>query len=93
MSIGEEECKGERPDEEAFPLLRRLSNINFVGNVEGRDVFAGMVDVIVTDGFTGNVMLKPEGLTEAMLSMIKRELSISAMTKAGAVLVKPAFKH
>jgi phosphate acyltransferase len=94
MSIGEEEAKGNDLTKEAFPLLRRLSNINFVGNVEGRDVFAGMVDVIVTDGFTGNVMLKlSEGLTEAMLSMIKRELSISAMTKAGAVLVKPAFKN
>jgi len=42
---------------EAFPLLRKLSNLNFVGNVEGRDVFSGAVDVIVTDGFTGNVML------------------------------------
>jgi len=94
MSIGEEEAKGNDLTKEAFPLLRSLSNINFVGNVEGRDVFAGMVDVIVTDGFTGNVMLKlSEGLTEAMLSMIKRELSISAMTKAGAVLVKPAFRN
>ena len=94
MSIGEEEAKGNDLTKEAFPLLRKLSNINFVGNVEGRDVFSGMVDVIVTDGFTGNVMLKlSEGLTEAMLSMIKRELSISAMTKAGAVLVKPAFRN
>jgi len=94
MSIGEEEAKGNDLTKEAFPLLRRLSSINFVGNVEGRDVFAGMVDVIVTDGFTGNVMLKlSEGLTEAMLSMIKRELSVSAMTKAGAVLVKPAFRN
>ena len=94
MSIGEEEAKGNDLTKEAFPLLRRLTNINFVGNVEGRDVFAGMVDVIVTDGFTGNVMLKlSEGLTEAMISMIKRELSISAMTKAGAVLVKPAFRN
>lgn len=94
MSIGEEEAKGNDLTKEAFPLLRQLSNINFVGNVEGRDVFAGMVDVIVTDGFTGNVMLKlSEGLTEAMLSMIKRELSISAMSKAGAVLVKPAFRN
>jgi glycerol-3-phosphate acyltransferase PlsX len=94
MSIGEEEAKGNDLTKEAFPLLRQLSNINFVGNVEGRDVFSGMVDVTVTDGFTGNVMLKlSEGLTEAMLSMIKRELSISAMTKAGAVLVKPAFRN
>jgi fatty acid/phospholipid synthesis protein PlsX len=93
MSIGEEEAKGNDLTKEAFPLLRQLSNINFVGNVEGRDVFAGDVDVIVTDGFTGNVMLKlSEGLTEAVLAMLKRELTATAVTKAGAVLAKPAFR-
>jgi glycerol-3-phosphate acyltransferase PlsX len=93
MSIGEEEAKGNDLTKEAFPLLRQLSNINFVGNVEGRDVFAGDVDVIVTDGFTGNVMLKlSEGLTEAVLEMLKRELTATAVTKAGAVLAKPAFR-
>lgn len=94
MSIGEEEAKGNDLTKEAFPLLRELSGINFVGNVEGRDLFSGAVDVIVTDGFTGNVMLKlAEGLTDAMLSMIKRELTSSAVTKAGAVLAKPAFQN
>jgi glycerol-3-phosphate acyltransferase PlsX len=94
MSIGEEEMKGNDLTKEAFPLLRSLPNLNFVGNVEGRDVFTGAVDVIVTDGFTGNVMLKlSEGLTDAMLSMIKRELTASAVTKAGAMLAKPAFRN
>ena len=94
MSIGEEEAKGNDLTKEAFPLLRELSGINFVGNVEGRDVFTGQVDVIVTDGFTGNVMLKlSEGLQEAVISMIKRELSASAITKAGAVLARPAFQN
>ncbi|MFN2530985.1 MAG: phosphate acyltransferase PlsX [Pyrinomonadaceae bacterium] len=94
MSIGEEEAKGNDLTKEALPLLRQLNNLNFLGNVEGRDVFSGMVDVIVTDGFTGNVMLKlSEGLTEAMLSMLKRELTSSAVTKAGAVLAKPAFRN
>lgn len=94
MSIGEEEAKGNDLTKEAFPLLRALPNLNFVGNVEGRDVFTGEVDVIVTDGFTGNVMLKlSEGLTDAMLSMIKRELTASAVTKAGAMLAKPAFRN
>ncbi len=94
MSIGEEEAKGNDLTKEAFPLLRSLRNLNFVGNVEGRDVFTGAVDVIVTDGFTGNVMLKlSEGLTDAMLSMIKRELTASAVTKAGAMLAKPAFRN
>jgi glycerol-3-phosphate acyltransferase PlsX len=94
MSIGEEEVKGNDLTKEAFPLLRELNSLNFVGNVEGRDVFAGEVDVIVTDGFTGNVMLKlSEGLTEAVVHMIKRELRASAITKAGAMLAKPAFQN
>jgi len=94
MSIGEEEAKGNDLTKEAFPLLRGLSSLNFVGNVEGRDVFSGEFDVIVTDGFTGNVMLKlSEGLQDAVLTLIKRELSASAITKAGAVLARPAFKN
>jgi glycerol-3-phosphate acyltransferase PlsX len=94
MSIGEEEAKGNDLTKEAFPLLRAMKSLNFMGNVEGRDLFSGAVDVIVTDGFTGNVMLKlSEGLTDAMLSMIKRELTASAVTKAGAVLAKPAFRN
>ena len=94
MSIGEEEAKGNDLTKEAFPLMRDLTSLNFVGNVEGRDVFTGAVDVIVTDGFTGNVMLKlSEGLTDAMLSMIRRELSSSAITKAGAMLARPAFRN
>jgi phosphate acyltransferase len=94
MSIGEEEAKGSALTKEAFPLMRELSSLNFVGNVEGRDVFTGEVDVIVTDGFTGNVMLKlSEGLQEAVISLIRRELSASAITKAGAVLARPAFQR
>jgi glycerol-3-phosphate acyltransferase PlsX len=94
MSIGEEEAKGSELTKEAFPLLRELSSLNFVGNVEGRDVFSGTVDVVVTDGFTGNVMLKlSEGLQDALLSLIRRELSASAITKAGAVLARPAFQR
>lgn len=93
MSIGEEEAKGNELTKEAFPLMRDLGSLNFVGNVEGRDVFTGQVDVIVTDGFTGNVMLKlSEGLQDAVLSLIRRELSASTITKAGAVLARPAFR-
>jgi glycerol-3-phosphate acyltransferase PlsX len=94
MSIGEEEAKGNDLTKEAFPLMRDLTSLNFVGNVEGRDVFTGGVDVIVTDGFTGNVMLKlSEGLQDAVLSLIKRELSATAITKAGAMLARPAFRN
>ncbi|MFL6228891.1 MAG: phosphate acyltransferase PlsX [Pyrinomonadaceae bacterium] len=94
MSIGEEEAKGNELTKEAFPILRDLSSLNFVGNVEGRDVFAGTVDVVVTDGFTGNVILKlSEGLQDAVLTLIRRELSASAISKAGAVLARPAFQR
>ncbi|HEV2863168.1 MAG TPA: phosphate acyltransferase PlsX [Pyrinomonadaceae bacterium] len=94
MSIGEEEAKGNDLTKETFPLLRELTSLNFVGNVEGRDVFTGKVDVIVTDGFTGNVMLKlSEGLQAAFITMIKRELSASVITKTGAVLARPAFQN
>src|SRR5215208_6098236 len=94
MSIGEEEAKGNDLTKEAFPLLRELSSLNFVGNVEGRDVFSGQVDVIVTDGFTGNVILKlSEGLQDAVVTLIKRELSASVITKTGAVLARPAFQN
>ncbi len=94
MSIGEEEAKGNDLTKEAFPLMRDLASLNFVGNVEGRDVFTGTVDVIVTDGFTGNVVLKlSEGLSDAVISMIKRELISSAITKAGAMLARPAFQR
>ena len=94
MSIGEEEAKGNDLTKEAFPLMRDLRSLNFVGNVEGRDVFTGQVDVIVTDGFTGNVILKlAEGLQGAVISMIKRELSASVITKTGAVLARPAFQN
>ena len=94
MSIGEEEAKGNDLTKEAFPLMRDLQSLNFVGNVEGRDVFTGQVDVIVTDGFTGNVILKlSEGLQDAVVTLIKRELSASVITKTGAVLARPAFQN
>lgn len=94
MSIGEEAGKGNELTKETFALLRDHQNLNFVGNVEGRDVFTGAIDVIVTDGFTGNVMLKlSEGLSEAMLALIRRELKTTAISQAGAMLARPAFRR
>ena len=93
MSIGEEEAKGNDLTKEAFPLLRELTSLNFMGNVEGRDVFSGAVDVIVTDGFTGNVMLKlSEGLTEAMLSKCNPLTVLSTASLNSIVAVEPAAK-
>jgi glycerol-3-phosphate acyltransferase PlsX len=92
LSIGEEEVKGNDLTKEAFKLLKD-SHLNFIGNIEGRNIFTGQADVIVCDGFTGNVVLKVgEGLMETMMRLLKNELKSSFQTKAGALLSRPAFK-
>jgi phosphate acyltransferase len=92
LSIGEEEVKGNDLTKEAFKLLKS-SSLNFVGNVEGRDMYTGQVDVVVCDGFTGNVALKvSEGVFEFIMLLLKHELKASFQTKAGAVLTRPAFQ-
>jgi glycerol-3-phosphate acyltransferase PlsX len=91
MSIGEEEGKGTDLTREVFKALK-TTGLNFVGNVEGRDVFNGSVDVVVCDGFVGNVLLKSaESLAELMSNMLREELSRSARTRLGYLLSKPAF--
>lgn len=92
LSIGEEEVKGNDLTKETHKLLK-TSNLRFVGNVEGRGIFSGDVDVIVCDGFTGNVVLKvSEGIIETVVALLKNELQSSLQTKAGALLVRPAFQ-
>ncbi len=92
MSIGEEEAKGNDLTKEALQLLK-AAPINFIGNVEGRDIYTGEVDVIVCDGFTGNVILKTsEGLIEAMMGLLKTELGQTILTQAGALLSRTAFR-
>lgn len=92
LSIGEEEVKGNDLTKEAFKLLRN-SSLNFIGNVEGRDMFTGQADVIVCDGFTGNIALKTsEGVFEFIMRLLKHELKASIQTKAGALLTRPAFQ-
>jgi glycerol-3-phosphate acyltransferase PlsX len=91
MSIGEEEGKGTDLTREVFRVLKK-TGLNFIGNVEGRDVFNGTVDVIVCDGFVGNVVLKSaEALAELIGKMLREELERSPRTKAGYLLAKPAF--
>jgi glycerol-3-phosphate acyltransferase PlsX len=93
LSIGEEDSKGNELTKEAFKSLKRAP-INFIGNVEGRDIFGGDVDVIVCDGFTGNVALKlSEGLYEAFGSMLKQELQKTLSAKIGAILAQDAFRQ
>lgn len=75
VSNGEEEMKGTETIKEAHQLIKQMSNLNFIGNVEGKDVTAGIADVIVTDGFTGNVMIKlAEGLGQMTKQFLKEEL-------------------
>ncbi len=91
LSIGEEEMKGNELTREASTLLKETS-LNFVGNVEGRDVFRGDVDVIVCDGFIGNIALKiSEGLVEHVGGMLKRAIKSSLRSQLGYALSKKAF--
>jgi glycerol-3-phosphate acyltransferase PlsX len=92
LSIGEEEVKGNELTKETFTRLKQM-HLNFTGNVEGRDVFAGAADVIVCDGFIGNVALKiSEGLVEHMIKMLKQGLGSTWTTQVGALLARGAFK-
>ncbi len=92
MSMGEEETKGNELVKEVHEVLK-ASSLNFIGNVEGHDVFTGKVDVIVMDGFTGNVVLKAsESLAESILQLIKEELWRTPTRRLGALLCRGAFK-
>jgi glycerol-3-phosphate acyltransferase PlsX len=91
VSNGEEADKGNRLVRDTFPLLQE-SGLNFVGNAEGKDVTRGIADVIVTDGFTGNVMIKlSEGLIPFMARYIKRELTGGVLGKLGLLLMIPGL--
>ena len=91
LSNGEEEGKGNNLVRETYPLLK--NNIdNFIGNVEGKELFGGEVDVVVTDGFTGNVLLKStEAVAKLIVNVLRTNLMATLRTKIGALLAKPAF--
>lgn len=94
LNIGVEENKGNELTKAAFKKLKESKEINFVGNIEARDILYGEVDVLVCDGFVGNVILKLiEGMAQAMFIMLKKELNKNSLTKLGAGLAKPAFKN
>jgi len=93
LSIGEEEHKGNDLTRAATPLLKALP-IHFIGNVEGRDIYAGDTDVIVCDGFIGNVALKvSEGLVEMVSKMLRASLKATIARKIGSLLTSAAFKE
>jgi glycerol-3-phosphate acyltransferase PlsX len=92
LSIGEEEMKGNELTREAYNRLKQLP-INFVGNVEGREVFAGDVDVIVCDGFIGNVALKiSEGVAQLITTMLKNALQSTLSSQVGSLLSRRAYQ-
>ena len=92
LSNGEEESKGNDLTKETLKLLKEVNSINFIGNVEGSDIFDGKVDVVVCDGFTGNVILKfGESLAMGMFKMLKSKLETNPKRKVGALLAKNAF--
>jgi phosphate acyltransferase len=93
LSIGEEECKGNELTREAYGRLKDLP-LNFVGNVEGRELFSGNVNVIVCDGFIGNVALKvSEGAAQQVAVLLKKALRSTLASKVGYVLSRSAYKE
>jgi len=94
LSIGEEDTKGNALVLETLPLLRNARHLHFIGNVEGRDILTGACDVIVTDGFTGNVVLKTAESVAMMLAhKVREELRRDWLARAGALLLLPALNR
>jgi glycerol-3-phosphate acyltransferase PlsX len=94
LSIGEEESKGNELTREAFKELEEERSLNFTGNVEGREVFSGVADIIVCDGFTGNIALKiSESAAEFFTVLLKEELEKGLVGKLGALLTRGAFRR
>ena len=94
LSIGEEPEKGNQLTIEAHALLAQTAQINFAGNAEGRDLLRGAADVVVTDGFTGNIALKLlEGGIRELLDLLREEVSATARGKLGGLLIRPAARR
>jgi phosphate acyltransferase len=93
LSIGEEDTKGNELTKEAFKLLKK-AGINFIGNIEGKDIFSGKADIIVCDGFIGNIVLKTsEGLADTIMKMLKFEIAAIKTGKLGYLMIKPALRN
>ena len=93
INNGSEETKGSELTQAAYQRLAELSDINFIGNIEGRDMPAGAADVMTCDGFTGNVVLKTmEGMAKVIMTMLEQEVMASMRCKTGALLMKPALR-
>ena len=94
LSIGEEEGKGNSQVKEAYELLKMAQNLNFAGNAEGRDIFTGDLDVVVCDGFVGNVVVKmSEGLAASLVRMLKKVFTSGLLPALGGMLARGAFRR
>lgn len=94
LNNGHEEEKGSALTKAAFHLIKQTNHLNFIGNVEGRDVPFGKADVVVTDGFSGNILLKTyEGTAMALFQALKETLTSTPMAKLGALLARPALRQ
>lgn len=93
VSVGEEEGKGNVPIKEAYDLIKTTPGLNFIGNVEGKDITAGAADVVVTDGFTGNVIIKlTEGVASLIMQTMREEITRRKVATVGALLARPALR-
>ena len=93
MNVGTEPGKGREVDKEAFDLMKKDENVNFYGNIEGKEIFSTECDIIVTDGFSGNLVMKTcEGVAKAVGSFLKEEISKSFKNKIGYLFMKGVFK-
>lgn len=94
LNIGEESAKGNQMSKQAFQLLSESKDINFIGNIEGKDILDGVTDVVVCDGFVGNVMLKTiEGAGFSIFAILKEQMNKDWIAKLGALLAFPAFSY
>ncbi len=92
VSIGTEDCKGNEMTKATFPLLKEVKDINFVGNIEGKDLYKGHIDVAVCDGFVGNVVLKTtESIAKAIGYWLRKECFKGPLRIFGAILLRGAF--
>ena len=93
LNIGEEESKGNELTRESYNLLKENKDINFIGNIESTKIMDGEVDVVVTDGFTGNILLKTsEGIGKFIFHIVKESIMESWLSKIGALLIKGSMK-
>ena len=94
LNIGTEEEKGDMLRKEAYQLIKQIPNINFVGNMEARDFLSGNYDIVVADGFYGNILLKSvEGTVGFVTDMLKKEIKSGFWSKIGSLFMKKTFKN